>query len=390
MKQGELKTLFAMSLLAAIVLLSSFQPPAKYKVIGQISNMKEGTKIKMIHIGTHDEEKPIDSAIVKNGKFMFTGSVAGPRLFYMKIVEQGYNGFQLMVENSVIHVTGNAKLVQNDSIQYQEVTNIKVTGSKTHQQYLEKTSLRESLEKLYQEYNNNNKEILDQTHEAYQKKDSVLYKKLIASDAYKKFEKEEKAFFDTVSTSIRRLVLSNKNTWWGPFLLMNQYSYLTPEQREIYDQFSVKAKNSFYGKAVTAELYPVSYLGKPAPSLAFADEKQQPVSFASMAKGKRYMLIDFWASWCAPCRKAIPELKNFYQEMSSKGVEIISVSIDKDAGDWSKANDAEKFPWHSFLDRQNLANAYGVRAIPAMFLLDGEGKVLAENVTLEEIKAKIR
>jgi thioredoxin-related protein len=83
-------------------------------------------------------------------------------------------------------------------------------------------------------------------------------------------------------------------------------------------------------------------------------------------------------------------LKTFYSEASGKGVEIISVSIDKKEADWVKANTQEAFPWHSFLDRAGLADAYNVKAIPAMFLLDGNGKVVAENVSLEAIKEKIQ
>jgi thiol-disulfide isomerase/thioredoxin len=141
---------------------------------------------------------------------------------------------------------------------------------------------------------------------------------------------------------------------------------------------------------VHADLFPPSYIGRNAPSLAFVDSLQKPVSFASIAKGKKYVVIDFWASWCNPCRKAIPALKTFYSEASSKGVEIISVSIDKKDADWVKANNQEAFPWYSFLDRKGVADAYNVKAIPAMFLLDGNGKVVAENVTLEQIKEKIK
>ncbi|HEY1202480.1 MAG TPA: thioredoxin-like domain-containing protein, partial [Niastella sp.] len=72
------------------------------------------------------------------------------------------------------------------------------------------------------------------------------------------------------------------------------------------------------------------------------------------------------------------------------GVEIISVSIDKKEADWVKADLAEALPWYSFLDRKGLADAYNVKAIPAMFLLDAQGKVVAENVSLEQIKEKIK
>ena len=108
-----------------------------------------------------------------------------------------------------------------------------------------------------------------------------------------------------------------------------------------------------------------------------------------MAKGKKYVVVDFWASWCAPCRKAVPALKEFYAA-HGKDVEIISVSIDKKDADWVKANKEENFPWHSFLDRQDIATAYQVKAIPAMFLLDAKGIVVAETVSLEQIREKIQ
>jgi thioredoxin-related protein len=76
--------------------------------------------------------------------------------------------------------------------------------------------------------------------------------------------------------------------------------------------------------------------------------------------------------------------------MSARDGEIISVSIDKKESDWVKANTAEALPWYSFLDRKGLADAYNVKAIPAMFLLSGEGKVIAENVTLEGIRTMIK
>src|SRR5690606_20725815 len=191
-------------------------------------------------------------------------------------------------------------------------------------------------------------------------------------------------FFKTVGDSITALITANKDTWWGPFLMLTNFSYFTPEQKQLFEQFSKEAKESYYGQVVYEELYPKSYIAQQAPSMAFAD-----VSFASIAKGKKYVVVDFWASWCAPCRKAVPALKAFYAE-NSKDVEIISVSIDKKDADWMKADKEENFPWHSYLDRQDLADAYQVKAIPAMFLLDAKGIVVAENVTLDQIREKIK
>lgn len=385
------KAASAIAVLVVAGALFSFQRAAtKYTLTGEFNNLADGTKLELVPAGTHKNEKPIAETVVKNGKFVFTGSVASPRIFAVKIAGEDFSRFRVMVENADIHVTGKVEEKEVQGTKSHQFNEVKVTGSKAHEEFLIKTSLRDRLTVLYDAYHNNNKEVIDQLTAARQKKDTTLQKQIVASDAYKKFSKEEMEFFKTVGDSINGLILANKDSWWGPFLMLDQMSYFTPEQKTLYEQFSKEAKESYYGKVVQADLYPKSYIGQKAPSLAFVDSLQKPVSFASIAKGKKYVVIDFWASWCNPCRKAIPALKTFYSEASSKGVEIISVSIDKKEADWVKADLAEALPWYSFLDRKGLADAYNVKAIPAMFLLDGQGKVVAENVSLEQIKEKIK
>jgi thiol-disulfide isomerase/thioredoxin len=391
MKQALIKkALFAIALLVVAGSFYSFQRVAKYTLTCEFKELPAGTKMELVPTGTHKNEKPVAEAVVKNGRFVFTGSVGGPRIFFIKMAGEDYSGFRVMVENTAIQVTGKVVEKEVRGSKSHQFNDLKVIGSKAHDEFLNKTSLRDRLSVLYEAYHTNNKEVIAQLDSARVKKDTTLQKQVLASDAYKKYAKEEKEFFTTVQDSIQGLILANKDSWWGPFLMLDQLSYFTPKEKALFEQFSAAAKESYYGKIVQADLYPKSYVGLKAPSLAFVDSLQKPVSFAALAKGKKYVVIDFWASWCVPCRKAIPALKQFYQEMAGKDVEIISVSIDKKEADWVKANTAEQLPWHSFLDRGGLADAYNVKAIPAMFLLSGEGKVVAENVSLEEIKAKIR
>ncbi len=379
------KSIFTAAALALAVLFSSFQDKGKYTITGDFSGLPDGTVLEMIPSGTHNDEKPVASATVKAGRFSFSGSVPGPRFFFVKIAGGGYAGFSLMVDNADIKVTGRANTGKEGKL---ALTDVKVTGSAAHAEYEEKISQRQRLNELYAAYHERGKSVTDKLSAARQAKDTVLQKQIMATAAYKQFEKEEREFFQTVNDSITALIKANKDTWWGPFLMLYNFSYFTPEQKPLYEQFSKEAKESYYGKVVHDDLFPKSYIGQKAPSLAFADTDKKPVSFASMAKGKKYVIIDFWASWCAPCRKAVPALKSFYAEHSGE-VEIISVSIDKKDADWVKANREENFPWHSFLDRQELAKAYQVKAIPAMFLLDAKGTVVAENVSLDEIRKKL-
>lgn len=375
--------IFSMLTFAAV---SGFAQTGKYNITGQISGLADGTKLELLPVSTHKKEKPVASTEVKNGAFSFSGTVDGPRKYMIKIAGDSWIGFPLFAEKGDIKVEGKLDSVEN-SVAFND---IKISGSKANDEYLSKTAYREKLEQQYEAYHTNNKKVIGELNEARNKKDTTLQKQIMNTEAYKKFAAEEKAFFDNVEKSINGLILNHKNSWWGPFFLLDQLSYLTPDQKEIYEQFSDEAKNSYYGKLVKDDLYPVTKIGKPAPSLAFENDNKQKVSFASLAKGKKYVVIDFWASWCQPCRKALPGLKEFYAEMKDKGVEIVSVSIDKKEADWRKALKEENMPWPNFLDQQEIADKWNVKAIPAMFIVDAKGKVVAENVKLEEIREKVK
>ncbi len=105
-------------------------------------------------------------------------------------------------------------------------------------------------------------------------------------------------------------------------------------------------------------------------------------------------LIDFWASWCLPCRQENPNVVALYNEFHSKGLNIISVSLDEDAGKWKEAIAQDKLTWTqvSNLKQMNdpIALQYGVNQIPTTFLLDATGKVVAINLIDDDLKAKIK
>lgn len=99
-------------------------------------------------------------------------------------------------------------------------------------------------------------------------------------------------------------------------------------------------------------------------------------SDSDLRKNKKCVLIDFWSSWCGPCRREIPNLKKIYEAYVDKGLEIISISIDKEDKAWQKALDEEQLPWPNLIDRQELFGEqfYG-RTIPAIFLVTEDGIV---------------
>jgi thiol-disulfide isomerase/thioredoxin len=111
-------------------------------------------------------------------------------------------------------------------------------------------------------------------------------------------------------------------------------------------------------------------------------------------KGK-VVLIDFWASWCGPCRRENPNVVNLYKQYKDKGFEVFSVSLDRSRDAWMKAITDDGLIWKSHVSDlkhwgNEAAQLYGVTSIPRTILLDREGKVIAENLRGEELGLKLQ
>jgi thiol-disulfide isomerase/thioredoxin len=123
------------------------------------------------------------------------------------------------------------------------------------------------------------------------------------------------------------------------------------------------------------------------------DPKGTDVNFADL-KGK-YVLIYFWASWCVPCRRSFPHMREVYKKYKSDKFEIYSVSIDEDKSAWLKAVKEENNPWLQSLDTKNISQkGFAVTGVPSTFLIDPQGKIIAKEVGFDpeggsEIEKKI-
>ena len=138
------------------------------------------------------------------------------------------------------------------------------------------------------------------------------------------------------------------------------------------------------------ELYPAGKVGSAVAEFTVKDNDGKEVTLASLREGKKYVLIDFWASWCNPCRKEIPNLKNLYKLYGDKGFQIVSISIDKKKAEWEKALEEEQLPWPNFLDETGVADLYKVRFVPTMYLIDAQGTLVGENLRGQALADKLK
>lgn len=130
-------------------------------------------------------------------------------------------------------------------------------------------------------------------------------------------------------------------------------------------------------------------VGKPFTDFSINNMDGTSVTLSDVVQENEYVLLDFWASWCAPCRAEVPNLKKAYEEFNPKGFGIYMVSIDNDKSKWEAASIEEKFPWTNALDRNGVQKSYAVNFIPQNFLIDKNGTIVAKNLRGEKLEEKL-
>jgi thiol-disulfide isomerase/thioredoxin len=193
---------------------------------------------------------------------------------------------------------------------------------------------------------------------------------------------------DTIVSVYRNFIKHHPNSLYVANLIsICRRIFGTEWAKTAYDNLSQRAKSSHFGLILKKEnqVQPGTVL----PDFKISTPDGKFISVLQCAKKGKVTLIDFWASWCGPCRRATPNLKKVYDAFHNKGFNIIGISTDKIENQWRAALAEDDSPW--IHGRDNLDNAskgiFSISAIPAFALLDGEGKLIAFHCAMSNIES---
>lgn len=342
----------------------------KYIIIkGKVNfvNPEKYAHFNKVWIGQRDgrDFKIMDSVTVKSdGSWQFKMDASRPKFYDIDIIKwdrvtiwgdananvncRGYDTAKMKIKNApYIFVEGSADNNFINLVEHINYRNYQTMIAVSHDMYIadknNDTLWSNYLKKNdpYQQLSNDFNDRLKVLIRAYQDKPVVLFGIKMLN------WKKEQAFILPILTNLEK-----KYPW---FTEIAQYRKLVEENI-----------------AQANKLKP----GMPVPTIAYNDPNGKPVSITSY-KGK-YLLIDFWASWCGPCRQAIPEVQKLYNKYKEKGFDVLSVSIDTDEKAWRKAMVEEEMPWKQTLspDKNKTMKDFLFSGIPTLYLIDKEGKIV--------------
>jgi peroxiredoxin len=355
-------------ILCLIAVLSACKDKTKFKIDGKFENF--GTNKKVYLWGMESRNMRIlDSTVLsEKGEFKFTG--VAPQTDFYKI-NIGANDYMIIAKNGdVIDLTAD---LTNKNVEYQitggDETDKLTEFNKLRSSYTAKVeAIKDDFEKRIASHPESREELVKTMSPAYLKAISDLNAALV------KFATENAS--SLVGFYAINLVNPSGNE-------EGMVAYADKVSDELKKNTAVK---EFVGRITRFKLLQV---GQPAPNFGISTIDGKPISLADF-KGK-YVLLDFWASWCAPCRNENPNVVKAYNKYKNRNFTILGISLDKDKAAWQQAIKQDGLTWTHAGELADFEGGtvrlYQVEAIPASFLIDPSGKIIARDLRGQELDA---
>ncbi|MEA5404463.1 TlpA disulfide reductase family protein [Arcicella sp. DC2W] len=373
-----MKKLFAIVLLALPMAVHAQKVKPNVQVKGTLKNIKDTLSIIYANYAANGK-RVVDSANVVNGQYAFNISISEPVRVQFSAKNAANKKARLTQRNvaSVFIEPGIINVASVDSF-----TNVSVKGSKSHIEF----------------------EKLNLASKPYDSQLEVLYKQ------YSEFNKNKnKAAADKVEASIDSLDEKQREDVYGSYLKKNPnspialyalktyagYEILVDKVEPLFNSLSSPIKSSVSGAEFKAKIETAKLTGIGREALDFTQNDTLGVAVKLSSLRGKYLLIDFWASWCGPCRRENPNVVKVFNQYKDQGFHIIGVSLDQPNAKekWLKAIHDDQLTWTHVSDlkywENEVAKLYGIQAIPQNLLLDPDGKIIAKNLRGEALGKKL-
>jgi len=324
----------------------SFAQTKGYIISGSISGVENGASVDLLN---GNSGQPENSTVIKDGKFTLKGSVDFPDFKLITINKQP-RYLQIFLDNSNISIKGRL-----DSLESADIA-----GSPSHEDF--KKFL--GVIKPYENY--------------------------FVPNGGGDEQGKQKAINELIN-----YVKQNPNSYVAPIALFRsfQLSENNKQLEELFSSLNSKIQESPVGKYIAYQIQEskMNQIGTVLDDFSQDDPSGKPIKLSSF-RGK-YVLVDFWASWCGPCRQENPNIVNLYNKYKGKNFEVFGVSLDKSKEPWLEAIKKDQLTWPHVSDLKGWANEvaqkFRITSIPQNFLLDPNGVIIAKNLRGEDLAVKL-
>lgn len=342
----------------------SYGQDSLFRIEGHLEKIQSGLICLSIY---EDEQTIVDSAIITGGRFQFSGINNTPAFATLTLQDRQHDFFPFYLEADTMQILG-----RGDSL---GLLVVKHSGINDDDRLLQ-----QRLKSIYQ----------------WEKRNSTNMARALKMKEWQlldRLEKESREILMKKRKVVGDYVEERPHSMRAAMAILENFRYFVEadQVREVFRHLDQDIRNSKKGKQIQQV---IQSLDKTAVGRLMPEIIQQDTSGKSLALSKwkgKWVLINFWASWCGPCRRENPSLKVVYQQYQSKGFTIFNVSLDEDKVKWKEAINADNLPWPQVSElngwKNTAAEKFYIKAIPYNIFINPKGKIVAKNIFKDDLIA---